>query len=99
MNDDMTPGRRLLAELVDVPGLFDGLRSEDDLLSAGINSGELIKLALAIEERTGTALDDDELATLYTIEGIDRVLAEHAGPAGHTGTETADGAAREEVNG
>jgi len=81
VTDDMSPGRHLLLELVDAPGLFDHLGPEDDLLSAGINSGELIKLALAIEERTGTALDDDVLATLYTIEGIDQVLAGAGVPA------------------
>ncbi|MFI1563612.1 acyl carrier protein [Streptomyces sp. NPDC020490] len=74
MNDVASPGRRLLLELVDVPGLFDELADDADLLSAGINSGELIRLALAIEERTGVALDDDEMAGLYTIDGIDRVL-------------------------
>ncbi|MHC3470255.1 phosphopantetheine-binding protein [Streptomyces sp. 7R007] len=70
-----SPGRRLLLELVDVPGLFDGLDDDADLLSAGINSGELIRLALAIEERTGVPLDDEEMTALYTIDGIDRVLA------------------------
>ncbi|MEU5097878.1 acyl carrier protein [Streptomyces sp. NPDC020996] len=74
MNDVASPGRRLLLELVDVPGLFDELADDADLLSAGINSGELIRLALAIEERTGVPLDDDEMAGLYTIDGIDRVL-------------------------
>ncbi|MDQ2958069.1 MAG: phosphopantetheine-binding protein [Actinomycetota bacterium] len=71
---DTTPGRQLLLELADAPGLFDDLAADADLLSAGINSGELIKLALAIEERTGQPLDDEVLVTLYTIEGIDRVL-------------------------
>ncbi|MCW5253063.1 MULTISPECIES: phosphopantetheine-binding protein [unclassified Streptomyces] len=70
-----SPGRRLLLELVDVPGLFDDLADDADLLTVGINSGELIRLALAIEERTGVPLEDEEMATLYTIDGIDRVLA------------------------
>lgn len=82
MSDLASPGRQLLLELVDVPGLFDELPGDADLLSVGINSGELIRLALAIEERTGLPLDDDEMATLYTIDGIDRVLAEAAGVSG-----------------
>ncbi|MGK5632642.1 acyl carrier protein [Streptomyces sp. URMC 123] len=91
MSEVWTPGRRLLLELVDVPGLFDDLAPDADLLAAGINSGELIRLALAIEERTGTPLDDEELAALSTVQGIDRVLATHAGAqAGtHAGTHAA----------
>ena len=50
----------------------------DDLTTAGLNSGDLIRLALAIEERTGNPLDDDELTALHTIAGIDEVLTARA---------------------
>lgn len=69
-----SPGRRLLLDVVESPGLVEGLSAGEDLLSAGINSGELIRLALAIEEYTGEPLDDELLPTLCTIEGIDQVL-------------------------
>lgn len=73
-----SPGRRLLLDVVESPGLVEGLSARDDLLSAGINSGELIRLALAIEEHTGEPLDDELLPTLCTIEGIDQVLAQYS---------------------
>lgn len=81
---DITPGRQLLLELADAPGVFDDLAADADLLSAGINSGELIKLAMAIEDRTGQPLDDDALVTLYTISGIDEVLTRAGEAAGES---------------
>ncbi|MGW0881227.1 phosphopantetheine-binding protein [Streptomyces sp. NPDC002671] len=74
MSDQLTPGHALLLEFVDLPELLDGIGRDDDLTTAGLNSGDLIRLALAIEERTGSPLDDDELTALHTIEGIDQVL-------------------------
>jgi phosphopantetheine binding protein len=73
-----SPGRRLLLDVLESPGLVESLPADQDLLSAGINSGELIRLSLAIEDYIGEALDDEVLPTLSTIEGIDRVLEEHA---------------------
>ncbi|MCL7426160.1 phosphopantetheine-binding protein [Streptomyces sp. NPDC057806] len=74
MSDQLTPGHALLLEFVDLPELLDGIGRDDDLTTAGLNSGDLIRLALAIEERTGSPLDDDELTALHTVEGIDQVL-------------------------
>jgi hypothetical protein len=78
MTDKLTPGHSLLLEFVDLPELLDGLPRDADLLSAGLNSGDLIRLALAVEDRTGTSLDDEALGLLHTLDGIDQVLA-----AGH----------------
>ncbi|MGV9449835.1 phosphopantetheine-binding protein [Streptomyces sp. NPDC003635] len=74
MSDQLTPGHALLLEFVDMPELLDGIGRDDDLTTAGLNSGDLIRLALAIEEQTGSPLDDDELTALHTVEGIDQVL-------------------------
>lgn len=74
MSDQLTPGHALLLEFVDMPELLDGIGRDDDLTTAGLNSGDLIRLALAIEEQTGNPLDDDELTALHTVEGIDQVL-------------------------
>ena len=78
MSDQLTPGHALLLEFVDMPELLDGIGRDDDLTTAGLNSGDLIRLALAIEERTGSPLDDDELTALHTVEGIDQVLTARA---------------------
>jgi acyl carrier protein len=45
-----TAARTLLAEMVG-PGLVEGLADDADLVLAGVDSGELIRLTLAIEER------------------------------------------------
>jgi len=68
-------GRELLASLLDDPTLVE-VAADEDLLAAGLNSGDIIRLALAIEEITGEPLDDRALSRLYTVDGLEEVLAE-----------------------
>jgi acyl carrier protein len=75
MNDPMTPGRQLLMEVLDTPEIAAGIAADADLILAGINSGDLIRLGLSIEEKTALPLSDDDLIELQTVGGIDRVLA------------------------
>jgi acyl carrier protein len=75
MQDTLSPGRRLLMEVLDVPEVAAKIPSDADLILAGINSGDLIRLGLSIEERTHLPLSDDDLMDLQTVDGIDRVLA------------------------
>ena len=75
MNDKLTPGRQLLMEVLDVPEIAVGIPVDADLILAGINSGDLIRLGLTIEDRTHLPLSDDDLIELQTVSGIDRVLA------------------------
>jgi acyl carrier protein len=77
-------GRELLASLLDDPTLVD-VAADDDLLAAGLNSGDIIRLALAIEELTGEPLDDKALSRLYTVAGLEEVLAERL-PGGDGGS-------------
>ncbi|QKW06899.1 acyl carrier protein [Streptomyces sp. NA04227] len=86
MSDQLTPGHRLLLEFLDMPELLEGIERDADLTSAGLNSGDLIRLALAIEEQTGSPLEDDELTALHTLDGIDQVLTARGATA------TAEGA-------
>jgi acyl carrier protein len=78
MQDALTPGRQLLMEVLDVPEVARKIRADEDLILAGINSGDLIRLGLTIEERTHLPLTDDDLMDLQTVDGIDRVLASRA---------------------
>ena len=78
MTSKLTPGRELLMEVLDVPELAAMIPAEADLIVAGINSGDLIRLGLTIEERTQLPLDDDDLLALQTVSGIDRLLAARA---------------------
>jgi acyl carrier protein len=75
MTSKLTPGRELLMEVLEVPELATTIADEADLIVAGINSGDLIRLGLTIEERTQLPLDDDDLLALQTVSGIDRLLA------------------------
>jgi acyl carrier protein len=75
MQDILSPGRQLLMEVLDVPEVAARIPADADLILAGINSGDLIRLGLSIEERTHRPLTDDDLMDLQTVDGIDRVLA------------------------
>ena len=76
----MTPGRKLLAEVVGDAELVGSLGDTDLLLTSGINSGDVIRVSLAIEEHLGRPLTSDAAESIRTIADIDAVLAgERAG--------------------
>ncbi len=75
MQETLSPGRQLLMEVLDVPEVAAKIPADADLILSGINSGDLIRLGLTIEERTHLSLTDDDLMDLQTVDGIDRVLA------------------------
>jgi len=78
MRDTLSPGRQLLMEVLDVPEIAATIPADADLILSGINSGDLIRLGLTIEERTQLPLTDDDLTDLQTVDGIDRLLARRA---------------------
>ena len=65
--------RALVAEVAG-PGIVDDVQPDDDVLLAGVNSGDLIRLTLLLEERLGAELDADDLSELRTLAGIARFL-------------------------
>lgn len=75
----LSPGRALLLEVLDVPEVAAAIADDADLIVAGINSGDLIRLGLTIEEKTQQPLSDDDLMAIQTISGIDRLLCSRAG--------------------
>lgn len=66
-------GRMLLAELVGA-GTAAQFDADADLVRSGVNSGELVRLALLIEERYDTELSSDDMGELRTLDGIDSLL-------------------------
>jgi acyl carrier protein len=70
----MSVARQLLEEVFPYPGIVRGLDERADLLEAGLNSGDLIKLALRIENSLQVALGPEDLPELSTIAGIERLL-------------------------
>lgn len=71
----MTPGRKLLAEVVGDAELVGSLGDTDPLLTSGINSGDIVRVSLAIEEQLGEPLSSDDAESIQTIADIDAVLA------------------------
>jgi len=76
MDEQLSAGRRLLMEVLDVPEIAAQIPPDADLMLAGINSGDLIRLGLIIEKRTNLPLSDDDLIELQTVNGIDRILSD-----------------------
>ncbi|MFJ5549107.1 phosphopantetheine-binding protein [Streptomyces sp. NPDC093225] len=70
----MNTARELVRRHLDHPGLLDRVADEDDLVGAGVNSGELIRVALACEDLLGRPLDDAELACLTSVRAVAGLL-------------------------
>ena len=71
----MSPGRKLLVDVVGDAELVSSLGDTDLLLTSGINSGDVIRVSLAIEEQLGQPLSSDAAESIRTIADIDAVLA------------------------
>jgi hypothetical protein len=70
----MTAARDLVRAHLDHPALLDRIADGDDLVAAGVNSGELIRVALACEERLGRPLGDEELSDLTSVQAVADLL-------------------------
>ncbi|MEV7414895.1 acyl carrier protein [Streptomyces sp. NPDC089919] len=82
----MSLARSLVRQSLDHPRLLDRLGDEDSLAQAGVGSGELIRLALHVEDHLGRPLDDEELLELTSVRAVAALLA---GGAGDLGSEAA----------
>ncbi len=69
----MSTGRALLAELIG-PAFTARLGAGADLVRSGVNSGDLVRLALLLEERYGVALSAHDLEELRTVDGIEALV-------------------------
>jgi acyl carrier protein len=65
--------RMLLAELVG-PALVSELEDDADLVRSGINSGDLVRLALLVEQRYGIELSTADLEAMRSLGSIDAVI-------------------------
>lgn len=74
----MSLARTLVRNSLDHPALLDRVTDEASLAGAGVNSGELIRLALHIEEHLGRALDDEELLELTSIRAVADLVGNEA---------------------
>jgi acyl carrier protein len=75
----MDDARELIKKRLDYPPLLDRIDDHEDLVAAGVNSGEMIRVALGCEEYLGRPLSDTELASMTSVRAIAEVLAGTAG--------------------
>jgi acyl carrier protein len=72
---DPAAARGVVRQSLDHPALLDRVADDADLVGAGVNSGELIRVALRCEELLGRPLGDEELADLTSIAAVADLLA------------------------
>ena len=78
----MEQARALIRKCLDYPGLLDRIADDDDLVAAGVNSGEMIRVALGCEDFLDRALTDPELSRITSVRSVAELLA--AATAGTT---------------
>ncbi|MFI9803982.1 phosphopantetheine-binding protein [Streptomyces sp. NPDC052301] len=70
--------RDLIKASLDHPALLDRLGDEDDFAQAGIGSGEMIRIALSLEEELRRPLLDDELLGLTSVAAVAALIGAEA---------------------
>jgi Phosphopantetheine attachment site len=66
--------RELIRGCLDLPAVLDRISDTDDLLTHGVNSGEVVLVALRCEQALGRALSDAELERLDSVVAVDELL-------------------------
>jgi acyl carrier protein len=66
--------RELVRSCLDLPALLDRIGDDEDLIGGGVNSGEVLRIALECENRIGRLLTDDELAALSSVRAVRKLL-------------------------
>jgi hypothetical protein len=72
--------RALIRKSLDYPALLDRIADDEDLVAAGVNSGEMIRVALRCEDYVDRPLTDAELSRITTVRSVAELLAQ-ASPA------------------
>lgn len=75
--DQMKLAREIVRENLDYPALLDQITDEDDLVNAGVNSGEIIRVALGCENHLDRPLTDGELSRIASVRSVADLLAQN----------------------
>ncbi|MEU7109713.1 acyl carrier protein [Streptomyces stramineus] len=75
----MSTVREMLVELTGTPEYADSISEDADLSATGIDSGDLVRLILLIEQRTGVEVTAEEMDKLTTIADYERFVAARGG--------------------
>ncbi|MEU8541469.1 acyl carrier protein [Streptomyces sp. NPDC048717] len=72
--------RELLVELTGMEEYADVQRVADDtdLAASGIDSGDLVRLVLLVEQRAGVEITADDMERLHSIADYERFVAERS---------------------
>jgi acyl carrier protein len=75
----MVAARALIKKYLDYPPLLDRVADDEDMVAAGVNSGEMIRIAMGCEEHLDRQLTDAELTGMTSVRAIAGVLAGRSG--------------------
>lgn len=78
----MSTIRTLLVELTGTADYADAVGDDVDLAASGIDSGDLVRLVLLVEQRTGVEITAEDMEELRTIADYERFIDGHAGSTG-----------------
>ncbi|MGA5179894.1 acyl carrier protein [Streptomyces pseudogriseolus] len=78
----MSTIRELLVELTGTAEYADAIGDDVDLAASGIDSGDLVRLVLLVEQRTGVEITADDMEKLHTIADYERFVEERSVAAG-----------------
>ncbi|CAL9271737.1 acyl carrier protein [Streptomyces rochei] len=88
----MSTIRELLVELTGTAEYADQVGDDVDLAASGIDSGDLVRLVLLVEQRLGVEITAEDMEGLRTIADYERFVAGHSA-AGASGVVGASGGA------
>ena len=72
----MEQARALIRKSLDYPGLLDRIADDEDLVAAGVNSGEMIRVALGCEDFLDRVLTDPELSRITSVRSVAELIGE-----------------------
>ncbi|MET9610791.1 acyl carrier protein [Streptomyces sp. NPDC006512] len=75
----MSVVRGMLVELTGTPEFAESIGDDVDLGASGIDSGDLVRLVLLIEQRTGAEVTAEEMERLVTLADYERFVAGREG--------------------
>ncbi|MEU5648302.1 acyl carrier protein [Streptomyces pseudogriseolus] len=78
----MSTIRELLVELTGTAEYADAIGDDVDLAASGIDSGDLVRLVLLVEQRTGVEITAEDMEKLHTIADFERFVEERSVAAG-----------------
>ncbi|WP_225838973.1 acyl carrier protein [Streptomyces sp. NK08204] len=77
----MSTVRDMLVELTGMQEFAESIGDDVDLSASGIDSGDLVRLVLLIEQRTGVEVTAEDMDGLSTIADYERFVAERGSAA------------------